>query len=1442
MKPKQTKTRFAALLLTLSMLLSMLPPLISTAETDATGGTSQSSTYGQATGTCSCGGSYINGFCTVCGGYLQPSKDANGVYQIANAGNLYWFAQQVNAANSTIDGKLTADIVVNKDLLSSLKFDDNGDVTNGDDFRMWTPIGYFESTQDCVGYHGTFDGANHTVSGLYYNGSNKCVGLFGFIGNGAHIKNVGIVDNYFCVTSVNGACVGGVIGRAWYSGMTWYAETSVSYDPIIESCYHAGRIYVDGPWCDVGGVLGRLVSDVEVKNCYNIGSVTGNGSSVGGVIVSSSVGGVIGYIGAKEGTATVEKCYNTGSVSGSESDLGDIAGYIDVVHGVANVKNCYHLSTSGNEAYHYDEPEDIDGRGDFDNICAKSADEFATGAVAWLLNGSTSDGVWKQTLGSDTVPNFTGQTVYPTYKCSGAVITGYANRSIVTDHIAYNAETGMCEDCGKAIVAKAEFGSETWYYESLEEAFAAASGKTATITLLRDTTHSTTAEISGSNTNITLIGGEYTVSAKCTMFKITGGTLTVKSGTYTTTLGNVIEVSGSTTDSTTSSGSGSSSDEGIFVPSIDIGTKLPTTTVGTVNIEGGNFTSESGNAVYVTSVSTEDSSSVVGSVEQGTANITGGTFIGSSHAVYVDKASGAGAIFGNCGKLNVSGGTFGKLYVAGIPIDEVELTGGTFTGVEVGQSATPGSAPCAAILADGYAFFDGNGKGVKLTDVSGDNAGTVKLCTEHSWDSASGKCIYCATSCAEHIWDSATGSCTNCGYVHDHGSWTDGVCDDCGYHCPHGSWESAACTVCGVVCAHPSWNAATGCCTVCDTPCAHGETDDNGCAVCGYAYRVGVTVKNAINPDDEGTTTYYFTLEDAIAAAVKACAKGNSSSTYIIKQIVTVTLLSDVTLTGTVEIANSAADIILVGGEHTVSATNTIFRITGGSLTVQSGNYITTGGNVFYVGGKVTLPTASSDIYVGTTTETTASGTVNISGGSFTSAGHTVYVTRVIESSEKDGEFTVYTAMGRANISGGVFTSTDGYAIYNASDDSDRIAGGDLGVSGGEFNGGLYIGGVSALVVDDNTITLSGGRFSRVNCYSSSALGGYLPQYYAFFTADENGAYTVPTVAKNVNASGTAVEVKPCTHVYTNADGICDACGKESGFVFAGYTLTLDGTIGMNFYTSFSDEFAKSETALVRFKMGDETLEFKPADARDGTLDGASYKVFTIPVCAYEMNLEITACALLDGNLIASDKSSVRAYAEYIIAPRNGYEQKHIDFAVALLNYGAAAQEHFDLDTGDLANKSLSDEQKSVPSLDADDLKEFDADKSADATFGSFIGMNLVLYSETCLNVYFEPAQGVDIDEIKFTVGGDTAKYEISGGCYRIPCKDIKAHRLDDAVTFAATYGDETITYTCSAMTYCYKVLDKDIDATYTQTLRELICALREYNIKSEIYGGNNEK
>ncbi len=300
---------------------------------------------------------------------IDDDGEKETVYEISNAGQLYWFAGLVNGTldgveqNTLANAVLTANITVNENLLDSLQYDTEGNVSNGSDFITWTPIADWMGNRTTQ-YSGTFDGNNKTVSGLYFNGDSTCIGLFGSSESDGNIKNVGVVDSYF----KGNDHVGGVCGNN--------AGT-------ITNCYNAGNLTAIESFATIGGICGYN-NGGTVANCYNTGTVTATGTV-------ASVGGVCGC-----STELILNCYNIGTVTAasSDADISGICGY-----NFGPIKNCYYLADT----------QDENG--------GKTAAQFASGEIAYLLSqGCTvgegedavtySGSVWGQALGGngDTYP------------------------------------------------------------------------------------------------------------------------------------------------------------------------------------------------------------------------------------------------------------------------------------------------------------------------------------------------------------------------------------------------------------------------------------------------------------------------------------------------------------------------------------------------------------------------------------------------------------------------------------------------------------------------------------------------------------------------------------------------------------------------------------------------------------------------------------------------------------------------------------------------------------------------------------------------------------------------------------------------------------------------------------------------------------------------------
>lgn len=236
-------------------------------------------------------------------------------------------ADEVNSGNTDIN------IILDKDI----------DLTN----TKWTPIG----TDHSNSYTGTFDGGNHTISGLTMMGSDEYAGLFGCIGDGGTVKNVKL-ENVQITSDDQYAYVGGVAGYSRGNIENCSVSGSVSgnsnsngtsncvggvvgqqYGGTITEC--SSSAIVDGT-NEVGGVAGQT-ANATLTACYATGDVTAERDPQN----NTYAGGVVGYNGA----STLIACYATGNVIGTGTGTGSI--YVGGVTGSndsGTLTACYHAA------------------------------------------------------------------------------------------------------------------------------------------------------------------------------------------------------------------------------------------------------------------------------------------------------------------------------------------------------------------------------------------------------------------------------------------------------------------------------------------------------------------------------------------------------------------------------------------------------------------------------------------------------------------------------------------------------------------------------------------------------------------------------------------------------------------------------------------------------------------------------------------------------------------------------------------------------------------------------------------------------------------------------------------------------------------------------------------------------------------------------------------
>ena len=361
-------------------------------------------------------------------------ENSDGFYEIGTANELYAFAAAVHVKGlPPINGKLTSNIVVNETVL-----DEQGKLSENVNFRPWTPIGNGDTP-----YTGIFDGAEYTISGLYFNDTNAdYAGLFGFLGEGGSVQNLGVENSYFC----GGICVGGVVGdnsgqvtncdnTGAVSGTatSCYVGGIVGYnyqDSTVTNCHNTGDVTGEGTYCFVGGVVGDNYGDVTT--CYNTGDVIGTATGEG---TYCYVGGVVG-----DNQYAVSECFNEGSVRGTSEDSSCYVGGV-VGGNSGQVTTCYNTgAVSGTSTFCYVGGVVGDNSGQITNC-------YNTGDVTGEGFSCSVGGVVGHNSGQVTTCYNTGAVRGTATHCSVGGVVGHNSGQVTTCYyLSGTAEKGVGND------------------------------------------------------------------------------------------------------------------------------------------------------------------------------------------------------------------------------------------------------------------------------------------------------------------------------------------------------------------------------------------------------------------------------------------------------------------------------------------------------------------------------------------------------------------------------------------------------------------------------------------------------------------------------------------------------------------------------------------------------------------------------------------------------------------------------------------------------------------------------------------------------------------------------------------------------------------------------------------------------------------------------------
>ena len=308
------------------------------------------------------------------------------------------------------------------------------------------------------------------------------------------------------------------------------------------------------------------------------------------------------------------------------------------------------------------------------------------------------------------------------------------------------------------------------------------------------------------------------------------------------------------------------------------------------------------------------------------------------------------------------------------------------------------------------------------------------------------------------------------------------------------------------------------------------------------------------------------------------------------------------------------------------------------------------------------------------------------------------------------------------------------------------------------------------------------------------------------------------------------------------ASDLTDSIGEQ----LEGYSLSLEGDIGVNFYMRVSPALTLSSTAKVVFTISSidgnetrtQTVYVNPQD--DPNLAYAvfedDYYIFKCKVAAKEMTSIITA-QMTDGDLSGNCYTySVQQYARYILEHPALYPDEQ-DLVKAMLNYGTWAQEYFIYNFDNIANNIIQGNSdtfiRGVRSF-IDDY-QFNGNTYIGDTGIRLKSANLELESELVMNICFD---GTIPSGAVFKYGDKVLRTRKVNGFTMVSIKGITASQIDNdfTITLYDRNGNSLGSVTYSPYNYFYNVITRPETETRTYELKMTIQALIWYNRAAKDY------
>ena len=254
------------------------------------------------------------------------------------------------------------------------------------------------------------------------------------------------------------------------------------------------------------------------------------------------------------------------------------------------------------------------------------------------------------------------------------------------------------------------------------------------------------------------------------------------------------------------------------------------------------------------------------------------------------------------------------------------------------------------------------------------------------------------------------------------------------------------------------------------------------------------------------------------------------------------------------------------------------------------------------------------------------------------------------------------------------------------------------------------------------------------------------------------------------------------------------------------WNIVLGDQIGANFYVNVPENTAN---AAVKVTVADQTETHELTTPNSKGL----YKV-SVNVAAAQMTEEITLQLVADGTEYAPVSYSIREYADHIL--KGNYSDDVKTMVKHMLNYGAAAQTYFGVQTENLANAGYK----------MDYTAQYPAEYPELAVEGQLAGVrlygaSLVMDSKVAVRYYIVADS---VEGVTFSANGKVYTATEKNGMFYVEVPGILPQQYGNSIVLSAQKGEEKLDVTYSPLTYMVRMSQKG-----SEEMKALVNAMYGY-------------